>query len=114
MARGALVQGYEVTTSESTAYQCPAQLVKSLIQKAQFVNTGGVAITIDAWITPNDPAATSDALKVIDSHQIGDNETYVAIELIGEYINTGGKLIVQASALGVSLWVNGNTFKTEV
>jgi len=114
MARGALVQGFEVTASELEAYQTPTQLVKSLIQKAEFVNTGGVPITVSAWITPDSGTATSNPLKVINEKQVGDGQTYVAIELIGEYINTGGKLIVQASAVGLSLWVNGNTFKIEV
>lgn len=113
MARGSLAQGVEIQTTETDVYQTPSQLVKTLIQKAQFVNTGGVTVTINAWITPTDAATTADALKVIDDKQIGDNETYVAIELIGEYINTGGKLIVQANNLGVSAWLNGNTFKTE-
>lgn len=113
MARGSLVQAFEVLTTSEEAYQTPTQLVKALIQKAQFVNTGGVAVTIDAWITPDSATVISDRYKVIDTHQIGDEETFTSIELIGEYINSGGKLIVQASALGVTCWVNGNTFKTE-
>ncbi len=113
MARGSLVQGFEVLTTSETAYQAPVQIVKALIQKAQFTNTGGVPITIDAWITPDSSTVIADRYKVIDTKQIGDEETYTSIELIGEYVNSDGKLIVQASALGVTAWVNGNTFKTE-
>lgn len=114
MARGSLVQGFQVLTTEEEAFQAPAQIVKALIQKAEFVNTGGAPVTIDVWITPDGATATSDSLKVISGKQIGVNETFVAIELIGEYINTGGGVFVQGSALGVSLWLNGNQFKTEV
>lgn len=114
MARGSLVQAFEVLTTEETAYQAPSQIVKALIQKAQFVNTGGVAIDIDVWITPDSSTLTADRYKVIDTLSIGDAETSVTIELIGEYVNTGGQVIVQATALGVSCWLNGNTFKTEI
>lgn len=116
MPRGSLVQGHAVTTSETDAYTAPSQIVKALIQKAQFVNTGVAAVGIDVWITPDGTTPTSDALKVIDSSnfQVGVGETVVAIELVGEYVNTGGKIIVQGDAVGVHVWINGNTFKTEV
>jgi len=114
MARGSFIQGFAVLTTEEEAFQAPVQIVKALIQKAELVNTGAAPVTIDVWITPDSATSTSDNLKVVSSKQIGVNETFVAIELIGEYINTGGKVFVQGSALGVSMWLNGNQFKTEV
>jgi len=115
MARGSLAQGVEIGTSETDIYQTSAQLAKTLIQKAQFVNSAGAGVaTLNVWITPNDSASTSEAIKVIEDKQIGVGDTYVAIELIGEYVNTGAKVIAQCDITGVNAWLNGNTFKTEV
>ena len=115
MARGSLAQGFPIETSETDIYQTDAQLVKTLIQKAQFVNSSGAGVaTINVWITPTAAATTSEAIKIIDNKQIGVNGTFVAIELIGEYVNSGGKIIAQSDIAGVNAWVNGNTFKTEV
>lgn len=114
MARGSLTQGFEVLTTEEEAYQTPVQLVKTLIQKASFTNTGVAAVTIDVWITPDGATSSADRYKVIAEKQIGVDQTYTAIELIGEYVNTGGKVLVQADLLGVSMFLNGNMFKTEV
>lgn len=115
MARGSLAQGLAIGVTETDVYQTPLQLVKTLIQKAQFINSDGAGVaTIDVWITPDSGTSTSEAIKVIDSVQIGVGETMVAIELIGEYVNTGGKIIAISDIAGVSAWINGNTFKTEV
>lgn len=114
MARGSLIQGFKVLTSEEIAYQTDTQLVKTRIDKVDFVHTGGSMVTLNVWITPDGVTPTSDELKVINSLQIGVNETYTSIELIGQYVNVGGKIIVQADVLGLSVWINGNTFRTEV
>ena len=114
MARGSLAQGLEVGTSETEVYQTPTGITKTLIQKAEFVNTGPGMVTIDVWLTPLPSSTTSDNLKVISQKQIGVDETYLATELMSEYVNSGGKIIAEADLAGVSAWINGNQMKTEV
>jgi len=114
MARGSLVQGFAITATQTQAYQAPNQIVKALLQKAEIVNTGATVVKVNVWITPDSATTPTNAHKVLVDRQVGSGQTYVAIELIGEYINTGGKVYVQSDVLGCSLWLNGNTFKTEV
>lgn len=114
MAKGSLAQGVNIPTATTELYQAPTQIAKTLIQKAQFVNSAGVSsITIDVWITPDAATPASEGYKVIDSKEIGINDTYIATELISEYVNSGGKIYAESSADGVYAWINGNTFKTE-
>lgn len=113
MAKASLTQGQAIGTSNTDLYQTATNLAKTKINKAQFVNSdGGGPIFIDVFITPDAATPTSERLKVIDSLEIGENETYLAVELIGEYVEKGGKIIAKATGSGVNAWINGETFKT--
>jgi len=112
MARGSFAQGFEVTTSSLAAYSAPTSISKALVQKAQIINTGAGGATLQVWITPSGESP-ADKYKVIKDKQIGVGSTYIALELIGEYVNAGGTITVSADILGLSCYINGIQYLTE-
>lgn len=112
MARGSLVQGYAITTSQTGAYQA-VSIAKAQIHKAQISNPSASVVTVNVWITPDSSTTPTNAHKVLTDKQVGSGDTYIAVELIGEYVNGGGRIYIQANTAGAYLWVDGNTIKAE-
>ena len=113
MARGSLAQAYPVTTSQTSMYQA-ISIARAQIQKAQLVNGGGAGpVTVDIWITPDNTTTPDVKHLVLSQKQIAVDQTYIATELIGEYVENGGHIYIQADATGVAAWVDGNTIKAD-
>ena len=114
MPRGVITENVAVLAAETDLYEVPAAIVQTLIQKAEFTNTGTTVVILNVWLTASGISVTSDDAKRIVDMQIGVGETYLAPELIGEYVNSLGKIIAEGDVTGVSARINGNQMKTAV
>lgn len=117
MANVALAQGVNVGAANTDIYQTNPNLVKTRIDSAYIVsNDAGGPVSVDIWVTPDASTPVSNSLKIADSEefQVGDGQTRPITGLIGQIINSGGRVIANASATGCSIWLNGRTFKTDV
>lgn len=115
MANVALAQGVDVGTAETSIYQTNPSLVKSKVDSAWVVsNDAAGSVTIQVWVTPDASSGTSNSRKVIDTFEIGINDSRPLTPLIGQIVNSGGQIIASASATGCAIWLNGRTFKTDI
>jgi hypothetical protein len=89
--------GSILTTSFTDIYTVPTGVVKSVITQARVVNYSASAATLAIEILQNGEA-TATNFRAVDDVSIPAHSTVLLSEIIGDSLNTGGKVTALSSA----------------
>jgi len=84
-----------------------------LISDLVLVNSGAAIRTVNLYILKDGTETIADARKILVNKRLGNNETYLSLEMIGQSIGTGGSIqAVVDGGSDVTISIVGTEFTT--
>lgn len=94
----AIIPAQQIPAVQTVLYTATG--CKTIVDKFTVTNTGGTNVGLIVYLTPPGISA-SVANMIIKSRTILPSETYLCPEMVGQSLESGGGIVVQASTAAV-------------
>lgn len=105
-----LANGVAVPAVGAALYTVPGAIDRIVVNSARLVNFSATKTIVNLWVLQSGET-TADGFKAVDEYQMAGHETKIISEIIGDSINSGGSIEVDAAvASRISFSANGTEF----